>query len=169
MGTQNAAQNEKDMRRELAAFKTYLDTRGQDLSRTSEFLQYYALPYVQNPLLHPTFRAVCSKKWATELRNKVKEFLEANISKNQSPQIFHWYASFKKKIGPAAGDGMSGLSPDAEEMRDRLLLLQRHYVVLEKKEEYARSTLIESQSKWTLFSKDILNIAKELLATMETI
>ena len=38
-----------------------------------------------------------------------------------------------------------------------------HYVVLEKKEEYAKSTLIDSQSKWTLFSKDILNIAKELL------
>jgi len=48
-----------------------------------------------------------------------------------------------------------------------MLLLQRHYVVLEKKEEYAKSTLIESQSKWTLFSRDILNIAKELLQTME--
>lgn len=39
--------------------------------------------------------------------------------------------------------------------------------MLEKKEEYAKSTLIESQSKWTLFSKDILNIAKELHQTME--
>ena len=47
------------------------------------------------------------------------------------------------------------------------MILQRHYVVLEKKEEYAKSTLIESQSKWTLFSRDILNIAKELLHTMD--
>ena len=49
------------------------------------------------------------------------------------------------------------------------MLMQRHYVVLEKKEEYAKSTLIDSQSKWTLFSKDILNIAKELLQTMDAL
>ena len=59
--------------------------------------------------------------------------------------------------------GGGSISADAEELKERLLLMQRHYVVLEKKEEYAKSTLIESQSKWTLFSKDILNIAKELL------
>jgi len=50
-----------------------------------------------------------------------------------------------------------------------MLVLQKHYVVLEKKEEYAKSTLIESQSKWTLFSKDILNIAKELLNTLDAL
>jgi hypothetical protein len=50
-----------------------------------------------------------------------------------------------------------------------MLVLQKHYVVLEKKEEYAKSTLIESQSKWTLFSKDILNIAKELLHTLDAL
>ena len=54
-------------------------------------------------------------------------------------------------------------------MRERMLVLQKHYVVLEKKEEYAKSTLIESQSKWTLFSKDILNISKELLLTLDAL
>ena len=42
-------------------------------------------------------------------------------------------------------------------------------MVLEKKEEYAKSTLIDSQSKWTLFSKDILNIAKELQSTLNAL
>lgn len=46
------------------------------------------------------------------------------------------------------------------------MMLQKHYIVLEKKEEYAKNTLIESQSKWTLFSKDILDISRELLETM---
>jgi len=40
-------------------------------------------------------------------------------------------------------------------------------MVLSKKEEYAKTTLIESQSKWTNFSKDILNISKELLFTVQ--
>lgn len=47
--------------------------------------------------------------------------------------------------------------------------MQRHFVVIEKKEEYAKTTLIDSQSKWTLFSKDILNIAKELLTTLDAL
>ena len=49
------------------------------------------------------------------------------------------------------------------------MLLQRHFVVVEKKEEYAKTTLIDSQSKWTLFSKDILNIAKELQSTLDAL
>ena len=143
MGNQNAPNRERDLRRELENFRVYLDTRGQDLSRTSEFLQFYALPYVQNPLQHPTFRAFCSKKWATELRNKLKEFLEFNMPKNQTPALFHWYANYKKKqLG--GGEMAPNVSPDSEELQEKLMLMQRHYVVLEKKEEYAKSTLIDS-------------------------
>lgn len=50
-----------------------------------------------------------------------------------------------------------------------MIMLQKHYLVLEKKEEYAKNTLIESQSKWTMFSKDLLNIANELMATMDAL
>lgn len=65
------------------------------------------------------------------------------------------------------GGGLGQNNSEVEGLKEKLLLLQKHYVILEKKEEYAKSTLIESQSKWTLFSRDILNIAKELLQTME--
>jgi hypothetical protein len=127
---------------------------------------------VQNPVEHPIFRNVCNKKWATDLRNKLREFLQANVQKNASPQLLHWYANFKKRAGLHVSEGnelgrSEGLEQD--ELRERLLLLQKHYLVLEKKEEYAKTTLVESQSKWTLFSKDILNIAKELLNTLSAL
>lgn len=128
---------------------------------------------MQNPVSHPTFGAVCTKAWATDLRNKLKEFLVANVPKNTSPQIVHWYASFKKKAGlhhaenSQFGGGLDQTSPEVEDLKEKLLLIQKHYVMLEKKEEYAKNTLIESQSKWTLFSRDILNISKELIATLE--
>ena len=42
--SQNTPQQiEKDLRRELAVFKEFLDSAGAYLSKTSEFLQYYAL------------------------------------------------------------------------------------------------------------------------------
>ena len=59
-------------------------------------------------------------------------------------------------------------APEVEDMKERMLLLQKHYIMLQKKEEYTKQTLIESQSKWTNFSKEILNISKELLFSLES-
>lgn len=49
------AVQEKELKREQAEFKQFLDTKGADLSKTSEFLAYYALPYIPNPMQHPSF------------------------------------------------------------------------------------------------------------------
>lgn len=67
--------------------------------------------------------------------------------------------------------GPSGGSADAnvelDELKDKFLLLQKHFVILQKKEQYAKSTLIQSQSKWTSFAREILSISKELLFSLE--
>jgi hypothetical protein len=60
------------------------------------------------------------------------------------------------------------MAPEIDDMKERMLMLQKHYLILQKKEEYTKQTLIESQSKWTNFSKEILNIAKELLFSLES-
>lgn len=139
------------------------------MSKTGEFLQFYALPYVQSPIEHPIFKGLCTKKWANDLRNKLRTYLQENLPKISSPQIFHWYANFKKKAGNGGRETAPGMiSPEAEDIKERLLMLQKHYLILQKKEEYTRQTLIESQSKWTNFSKEILNISKELFFTMES-
>jgi len=39
--------------------------------------------------------------------------------------------------------------------------------VTQKKEQYAKTTLIQSQSKWTSFAREIVNISKELLYSLE--
>ena len=46
---------EQEFKLEQQDFKSYLDSRGAELSKTSEFLAYYALPYIQNPMEHPSF------------------------------------------------------------------------------------------------------------------
>ncbi|KAM7409564.1 hypothetical protein PAMA_001175 [Pampus argenteus] len=40
----------------ISHFKQYLETRGAALSQTTEFLPYYALPFVPNPTVHPSFK-----------------------------------------------------------------------------------------------------------------
>lgn len=44
----------------MTGFKKYLETKGAVLSQTTEFLPFYALPYVQNPKSHPTYKQLFS-------------------------------------------------------------------------------------------------------------
>jgi hypothetical protein len=89
-------------------------------------------------LEHPIFKGLCTKKWANDLKNKLKTYLQENLPKLSSPQLFHWYANFKKKGPVNARDLSSAISPEAEDIKERLLMLQKHYLILQKKEEYTR-------------------------------
>ena len=40
----------------MKRFKDFLESRGSCLSESTEFLPYYALPYVANPKFHPTYQ-----------------------------------------------------------------------------------------------------------------
>lgn len=55
--------SEKELKKEQMEFKNYLDTKGAELSRTSEFLAFYALPYIQNPMEHPSFTSLYTMDW----------------------------------------------------------------------------------------------------------
>jgi hypothetical protein len=46
--------------------------------------------------------------------------------------------------------------------------MQKTLVSLQKKEQYAKKTLFESQVKWTNFSGEITKHCKELLFTLES-
>lgn len=48
---------------EQAEFKKYLDNAGSELSKTSEFLAFYALPYIPNPMDHPSFKSLFTMEW----------------------------------------------------------------------------------------------------------
>lgn len=44
----------------MGDFKKYLETRGASLSQTTEFLPYYALPFVPNAKSHPSYKELFS-------------------------------------------------------------------------------------------------------------
>lgn len=60
---------------EQAEFKKYLDNAGSELSKTSEFLAFYALPYVPNPTDHPSFKSLFSMDWVNQLKSQLKGFV----------------------------------------------------------------------------------------------
>lgn len=58
------------------AFKQYLESRGAALAKTSEFLPYYALVYIEQPQDNPAFKHIFSKDWTDELRGRLVEYVE---------------------------------------------------------------------------------------------
>ena len=52
-------------------YRNYLDNKGCDLAKTTEFLQYYALPYVSRPRDHPYFKNLFTYEWKNEVIQKL--------------------------------------------------------------------------------------------------
>ena len=68
-----------------------MDSHGSDLAKTTEFLPFYALPYIKNPLEHPTFKHLFTKEWVIELKNKLLEFINTLYNPDGVPVLFDMY------------------------------------------------------------------------------
>ncbi|KAM7539561.1 hypothetical protein Aperf_G00000032144 [Anoplocephala perfoliata] len=59
----------------LNEFRGFLDSKGKALSQISEFLPFYAFPYVEHPKSHPVYRQLFDPNWKSDLKKKLLIFL----------------------------------------------------------------------------------------------
>nr|CDS29502.1 lisH domain containing protein ARMC9 [Hymenolepis microstoma] len=52
-------------------FREFLDTKGKALSQISEFLPFYAFPYVEKPKSHPVYKQLFDPNWKSDLKKKL--------------------------------------------------------------------------------------------------
>ncbi len=90
------ASAEKEFSKASKEFKAFLETRGSDLSKTNEFLAYYALPYVTNPREHPSFKQMFSKDWVETITNSTRDFLKKNVIQKKGGVLVQMYHNFKR-------------------------------------------------------------------------
>ena len=62
---------QSDLRQNMEDFKKYLETKEVELSKTTEFLAYYALPYIPNPKGHPSYTQLFKPEWVKDLKNQL--------------------------------------------------------------------------------------------------
>ncbi|XP_068445584.1 lisH domain-containing protein ARMC9 isoform X2 [Clinocottus analis] len=75
----------------ISHFKQYLETRGAALSQTAEFLPYYALPFVPNPTIHPSFKDLFQDSWIPQLKDKLEPFLSVTLKPSNTPRLLNLY------------------------------------------------------------------------------
>uniref|UniRef100_A0A8C4DRI6 LisH domain-containing protein ARMC9 n=1 Tax=Dicentrarchus labrax TaxID=13489 RepID=A0A8C4DRI6_DICLA len=78
----------------ISHFKQYLETRGAALSQTTKFLPYYALPFVPNPTVHPSFKDLFQDSWIPQLKDKLEQFLSVTLRPSNTPRLLNLYVSF---------------------------------------------------------------------------
>ena len=72
------------------------------------------------------------------------------------------YENYHKQHLAKGPDG----SLEDEMPSEEVVALQHKLSILQKREELAKQTLLEAQTKWTNFSREILNIAREFYASL---
>eukprot|EP01017_Pseudomicrothorax_dubius_P016284 TRINITY_DN1848_c0_g1_i5.p1 TRINITY_DN1848_c0_g1~~TRINITY_DN1848_c0_g1_i5.p1 ORF type:complete len:864 (+),score=199.42 TRINITY_DN1848_c0_g1_i5:102-2693(+) len=178
---------------EVERFKLYLENKGSELSKTTEFLHFYALPYMAKPQENPGLKAIFSKDWPLEIRHKLQTFLKRALAQEELPLLLQMYHSHTKGVNASPSSQIPGRSIDSPgqtkaEMREYINQLENNnqelvgiieqfntkynnlkksFHILEKKEELAKLNLLDSQKKWSDFSKDLVSISKNLLTIIE--
>lgn len=133
-------------------FKSYLDKTPPEIAQKPDFMPYYALPYLKNPKTHPSFKNVLTVQYCQELREKLNIFLTHFLPIQGKATL---YDTFSR--GP-----VGEINIDNSSLENNIYELERQLVAAQKKEELAKTTLIESQTKWVNFCKGMLNISKEI-------
>ncbi|XP_052542851.1 lisH domain-containing protein ARMC9 isoform X7 [Tympanuchus pallidicinctus] len=76
-----------ELEERISHFKAYLETKGAALSQTTEFLPFYALPFVPNPMVHPSFKELFQDSWTLDLRTRLEKFLCLTLKASQTPRL----------------------------------------------------------------------------------
>ncbi|KAK2501252.1 hypothetical protein MC885_017205 [Smutsia gigantea] len=83
--------DKEELDERISYFKTYLETKGAALSQTTEFLPFYALPFVPNPMAHPSFKELFQDSWTPELKLKLEKFLALIFKASSTPKLLTLY------------------------------------------------------------------------------
>ncbi|XP_077998887.1 lisH domain-containing protein ARMC9-like isoform X2 [Glandiceps talaboti] len=86
-GRENKSKTEESMQE----FKTFLEDRGAPLSQTTEFLPFYALPFVPNPTQHPSFKELFQDMWVPDLQIRLEKFLTLALKSQPQPKLLEIY------------------------------------------------------------------------------
>lgn len=84
-------QSKQELDKSMRAFKSYLETKGAALSQTTEFLPYYALPFIPDPTSHPSFKPLFASSWSSDLKNNLQAFLSATLTHQEKPHLYNLF------------------------------------------------------------------------------
>ena len=170
-------QIQQKLKQNMENFKKYLDSKEIELSKTTEFLAYYALPYVPNPRNHPSYQQLFKQEWVNGLKDKIKECItnylpspsfkypvlydlmsgnEENIKLNNIKKNYTTPSS--KNVNQIQNKDNNNNSNDIEnsELKIENAKLNEEIKKIKLKEERSKNAFVDSQRTWTNLASNII-------------
>mmetsp|Transcript_25630 Transcript_25630/g.71669 ORF Transcript_25630/g.71669 Transcript_25630/m.71669 type:complete len:917 (-) Transcript_25630:266-3016(-) len=116
--TASSTKSREELTMRMRGFKSFLETRGAELVRTGEFLPYYALPYVDNPTKHPSFKELFNGSWSKDLRQQLDYFLQIIPTDIAHPKLYSMLAAFRREPSDSYHRPLSALLRGEDELPD---------------------------------------------------
>ncbi|MCQ2819755.1 MAG: hypothetical protein MJ252_21025 [archaeon] len=184
--------NLRELKGNMEEFKKFLEKKEVELSKTTEFLAYYALPYVPNPKDHPSYQKLFTPEWCKDLREQIKQCIKNYLPSMKYPVLYDLVSSNEDDQSKmeAMRNFLESLSGKAE--RDRQSIneavlgnpgaelqmenerLQDEIRKYKQKEEKNKMAFVDSQKTWTHlalniinYSFDLINISKKLMGNSD--
>lgn len=140
----------------MKTFRQFIETRGASLSQTTEFLPFYALPYVPDPKVHPSYKELFGPHWVPDLELRLHRFLDLAMECNPQPRLFDLYTGGGAKSSGGAGGGKGDDLSSKE-------ALQRNIVEAESRAMQYMKLYHKSQSNYF----NLIGITADLVDSLE--
>ena len=107
----------KTIQETMDEFKIFLEKKDSDYSKSNEFLQYFALPYVQNIKTHPTYSKLFQPEWAVELKDKIHLAIKTYLPNIKYPVLYDLVNESNANAGGNSNLNVSNISHKANMMK----------------------------------------------------
>eukprot|EP00111_Clytia_hemisphaerica_P001469 TCONS_00004204-protein len=137
----------------MVEFKKYLESNGAALSQTTEFVAFYALPYVPNPKNHPAFKKLFEDEWNEDLKERLTLFLDDTLYSDPLPYLY----KLLKGASSISNHDLEERENDKEVMKEEI-----------KQSEDRANSYFQKFAKLQEDHTNLIGIAAELVDSLES-
>lgn len=128
----------------MERFKNFLEKK--TCQPDMEFMPLYALPYVKEVRMHPTFQHIFYPSWIQSLRADLQVFLNENVKLSTEPQLVKIYKNYNNNNNKSNDDSSEYQKSSAIELENLRTEYQRRsltFIKRHKSLQEAYHTLID--------------------------
>ena len=165
------AQNE--LKQNMEDFKKYLEQKEIELSKTTEFLAYYALPYIPNPRGHPTYDQLFKPEWTNDLKeqlqNCIKFYLPSptkkypvlyDLATGKNITMVQTDVSNSTLFNKEDNNNNNNINTELKKENEKLI---EEIKKLKSKDEKSKIAFIDSQKTWSNLALNIISYSFGLI------
>ena len=160
----NEEKVQNNYKKNIEEFKLFLEKNKIENELNSEFLTYYALPYIQDPRNNSTYIHLFKPEWTQCLLEQIEKCIEYYSPNNISNlPILYDMARGKKviTINNNINNNLKRYNNKKEEKKIKELIKENNE--LKEKDENNKKIFLDSQKNWCSLALDIISCSFDLL------